>query len=213
MRVRLSLLAIFLLSFSLTSALSQRANQPIPLFDGQTFQGWEGDTVNTWRVEDGALVGGSRAAALAHNEFLCTTRSYADFELRLKVKLVGTGFVNGGIQFRSKRIADPPWEVSGYQADMGEGYWGGLYDEARRNMFLAQPDPAIVEQVLRWDDWNDYEIRCEGPRIRIWLNGLQTVDYTEADAGIETAGVIGVQIHGGGAAEASYKEITLRELP
>src|SRR5256885_7084737 len=32
--------------------------------------------------------------------------------------------------FRSK---DPSYEVSGYQADMGEGYWGSLYDESRRN--------------------------------------------------------------------------------
>src|SRR5690606_35047544 len=32
---------------------------PEPLFDGKTFDGWEGDTNKTWRIADGAIVGGS----------------------------------------------------------------------------------------------------------------------------------------------------------
>ena len=30
----------------------------IQLFDGKTFNGWEGDTKNTWRIENGEIVGG-----------------------------------------------------------------------------------------------------------------------------------------------------------
>jgi hypothetical protein len=189
------------------------ADRPRPLFDGKTFAGWEGDTAKTWRIVDGALVGGSLQETVPHNEFLCTTRSYGNFVLRLKAKLVGTGFVNGGVQFRSKRIQNPPYEVSGYQADMGEGYWGGLYDESRRSRFLVQADKALIDRILKKDDWNLYEIRCEGRRIRISLNGQQTVDYTEPDETVPTTGMIGVQVHGGGKTEASYRDITLEELP
>ena len=46
-----------------------------PLFDGKTLAGWEGDTAKTWRVEDGAIVGGSLETAVPRNEFLCTTKS------------------------------------------------------------------------------------------------------------------------------------------
>ena len=187
--------------------------EPVPLFDGKTFEGWEGDTVKTWRIADGALVGGSLDATVPQNEFLSTKKSFTNFELRLKVKLVGTeGFVNGGIQLRSKRIATPPNEMSGYQADVGAGYWGCLYDESRRNKMLATADKEVIEKALKKDDWNEYVIRCEGPRIQLWLNGVKTVDFTETEAGMEQGGQIAVQIHGGAKAVAAYKEIVIEEL-
>ena len=186
---------------------------PIPLFDGMTFEGWEGDTAKTWRIVDGALVGGSLEEKVPQNEFLATKKAFTNFELRLKVKLVGTeGFVNGGIQLRSKRIAIPPNEMSGYQADVGAGYWGCLYDESRRNKMLATAEKEVIEKALKKDDWNEYVIRCEGPRIQLWLNGVKTVDFTETEAGVEQSGRIAVQIHGGAKAVASYKDIEIEEL-
>ena len=186
---------------------------PVPLFDGKTFEGWEGDTAKTWRILDGALVGGSLDATVPQNEFLSTKKVFTNFELRLKVKLVGTeGFVNGGIQLRSKRIATPPNEMSGYQADVGAGYWGCLYDESRRNKMLVTADKEVVEKALKKDDWNEYVIRCERPRIQLWLNGVKTVDFTETEAGMEQSGQIAVQIHGGAKAVASYRDIVIEEL-
>ena len=98
---------------------------PVPLFDGKTFEGWERDTAKTWRIVDGALVGGSLDAMVPRNEFLSTKKAFTNFALRLKVKLAGPeGFVNGGIQLRSKRIANPPNEMSGYQGGCGRGLLG-----------------------------------------------------------------------------------------
>ena len=133
--------------------------------------------------------------------------------LRLKVKLVGNeGFINAGVQFRSQRATKPAHEMVGYQADMGAKFWGALYDETRRNKILAEPDPAEVATLIKLEDWNDYEIRAEGPRIRLSINGKQTVDYTEPDASIPQSGLIGLQIHGGGKAEVHYKDLTIEEL-
>jgi hypothetical protein len=189
--------------------------KPVSLFDGKTFRGWEGDTASVWRIKDGALVGGSLTETVPHNYFLCTTRRYADFELKLQFKLVGTGTgtINAGVQVRSERVNDPAYEMSGYQADLGGGYWGCLYDESRRNKVLAGPDPRLVRKILKPNVWNDYRIRCEGRRIRIWLNEQQTVDYTESDLSLPQKGLIGLQIHGGGMAQVSYRSITLQELP
>ena len=66
--------------------------------------------------------------------------------------------------------------------------------------------------MVKIGDWNDYVIRAEGKRIQLWLNGVQTVDYTEEDPTVDTAGVIAVQIHAGPPTEAWYKDITLLDL-
>src|SRR5687768_4712372 len=88
----------------------------VPLFDGKTLAGWEGDE-RVFRVEDGAIVAGSRTEKIPHNEFLSSKEEFGDFELRLKARLIGKG-QNAGIQFRSQRIADH-FEMIGYQCDMG----------------------------------------------------------------------------------------------
>jgi hypothetical protein len=181
-----------------------------PIFNGRTFQGWEGD-LKIFRIEDGAIVGGSLRDTVARNEFLCTTGTYGDFELRLKVKLLGGDSANGGVQFRTRRIPNN-YEVSGYQADMGKGWWGALYDESRRNKVLKGPDQATMKDLVKLDGWNDYVIRAEGPHIQLWLNGVQTVDFTEDDPAIEATGVIALQIHGGAPSEAWYKDITIVDL-
>lgn len=199
--------------FPLTPCLCGSEAGFVPLFDGKTLSGWEGNE-DVFRVENGAILAGSLDRKIEHNEFLCTTREFGDFELRLKAKLVGKGD-NAGVQFRSQRIPKH-FEVIGYQCDMGnaagKSIWGALYDESRRRKFLAQGDHDKLTKVLKRDDFNDLVIRCVGPRIQIWVNGLQTVDYTEQEKDIPRQGRIALQIHGGEPALASYKEIRIKEL-
>jgi hypothetical protein len=203
---------LFLIIFQWFGLSTQPVATPVSLFDGKTFKGWQGDTIKTWRIENGAIIGGSLTEEVPHNEFLSTRKSYGNFILRLKFKLAGTGFVNAGVQFRSQRATNPAYEMIGYQADLGDKYWGCLYDESRRDSVLARPDAKIVTNLLKTEDWNNYQIRCEGKRIRLWINGKQTVDYTEADNSIPQSGLIALQIHGGGKAQVWYKDITIEEL-
>ncbi|MGC4004572.1 MAG: DUF1080 domain-containing protein [Pirellulales bacterium] len=187
------------------------AGKSVELFDGKTLTGWNGDET-VFAVRDGAIVGGTLKTDLKHNVFLATNKDYGNFELTLKFKLLGGDKANAGVQFRSKRIANHH-EMIGYQADLGQNYWGALYDESRRNKILAGPKLEDVKKVLKADDWNEYRIRADGKRIQLWVNGLQTVDYTETDDAIEQKGLIAVQIHGGPASEAWYKDIRIVELP
>ena len=187
--------------------------QPIgstSLFDGKTFTGWEGNLAH-FRIESGAIVAGTLAAKIARNEFLCTTREFKDFELRLRVKLLGGDPANAGIQFRTTRIPNDH-EVIGFQADMGTGWWGALYDESRRKKVLKGPDQAKMKDLIKAGEWNDYVIRAEGPRIQLSINGSQTVDYVETDATVADSGVICVQIHSGPPSEAWYRDITIAAL-
>jgi len=209
------LLLVLAATTALAFAEPPKASAPVSLFDGKTLAGWEGDTQKTWRVEDGCIVGGSLGERVPRNEFLAAKKTYKNFDLTLKFKLTGTeGFVNSGVQFRSVRIEKPANEMSGYQADIGDpSYWGTLYDESRRKKTLATVDMDAVNKILHRNDWNDYRIRCEGKRIRIWLNGLQTVDYTETESGIAEDGLIALQIHGGAKAVVFFKDIAIEELP
>ena len=150
-----------------------------PIFDGKTFAGWEGN-LKIFRIDEGAIVGGTLKEKIARNEFLCTTRPYSDFELRLKVKLLGGDGANAGIQFRTARIPNHH-EVSGYQADMGTGWWGALYDESRRKKVLLGPDQAKMKEIVKAGDWNDYLVRAEGDHITLSLNG-------RADGGLQRNG-------------------------
>jgi hypothetical protein len=135
------------------------------LFDGTSFAGWNGDTKNTWRIEDGAIVAGSPTAPAPQNEFLATNRTFGDFELRLEYRLDCVKDCNAGIQIRTVRIPNHH-EVIGYQADIGPGFDGCLYDESRRNAILATASKEAVAQALAKakDGWNEYVIRCEGRR-------------------------------------------------
>jgi hypothetical protein len=202
-------ISIVLLAFVQPAFAQEKEAGFMPIFDGKTLEGWNGN-LKMFRVEQGAIVGGTLKAAIPNNEFLTYRSELSDFELRLKFKVLGKG-VNAGIQIRSKRIPNHH-EMIGYQADLGDNYWGALYDESRRNKVLKGPNQAELAKVLKREDWNDYVIRCEGKRIQLWINGLQTVDYTEPDAKIEQTGLIGLQIHGGGPSEAWYKDIRLKNL-
>jgi len=214
MRLVPALSCIVLLTGSLLAADKPAEDEGFTvLFDGKSVAGWQGN-LDVFRIEDGAIVGGSLKERVPRNEFLCTQKEYADFELRLKFKLRGKG-ANAGVQLRSRRAAKDsphPNEMIGYQADLGEGWWGCLYDESRRRKVLAGPPEEERSKIVRPDDWNDYVIRCQGRRIQLWINGHPTVDYTEPDAQIPQKGLIGLQIHGGPPTEAWYKDIGIKEL-
>lgn len=209
-----SLIWIGFLSFICIPICFAQGPKTVSLFDGKTFQGWEGDTLHTWRIEKGMLVGGSLTNTVPHNDFLCTQKIYSNFILKLKIKLTGDqGFINSGVQFRSKRLSNPAYEMIGYQADFGKDYWASLYDESRRNKTLVKPNDQEVLTWIKFNDWNDYEIKAIDHRIRLYINGHMSVDYAEMDASIPQSGLIGIQIHGGGKAQVAVKDISIQELP
>ena len=79
-------------------------------------------------------------------------------------------------------------------------YEGPTYEQVR-----------AFQPVLKKDGWNDMTVRAVGPRIQVWVNGVQTVDYTEHDH-IPQSGVICLQIHSGAPAEAWHKDLVLKEI-
>lgn len=205
----------FLLGHSQNSTHSSSKNKGkvIILFNGKNLNKWEGNK-KLWHIENEALVAGDVNVEQPENDFISTKKDYKNYILKLKFKLEGSvGWVNSGVQLHSQRNRDTLYyEMSGFQAELASGCWGCIYDESRRNTYLARADQKVLEKVLNKGDWNDYEIRCIDRRIVILLNGLQTVDYTEPANEYPAFGKIALQIHGKGFTKISFKGIILEQF-
>ena len=181
-----------------------------PLFNGKNLDEWIVDTPGLWSVQNGVIIG--KSPGLKYNDFLRTKKHYRNFVLKVTFRMTDeSGKANSGVQFRSRPV-EGSHEVYGYQADMGQQYWGCLYDESRRKKVLVQASPEAVAK-LRKGDWNDYEISAQGNRITLKLNGVQSVEWVENEPNIENQGFLALQLHSGPAFQMEFKDLAIKVLP
>jgi hypothetical protein len=182
------------------------------LFNGKDLSGWSGDP-HVWGVEDWSIVGTTDKHKIEQNTFLVYDRPVADFHLKAEV-LLRNG--NSGIQFRSKVHPGPGWIVGGYQADFSDAgersAWGNFYEERGRRRGLMRTEDEgwrAAKAHVRLKDWNLIEVRAEGPRIRIWLNGEQTIDALDEKA---PTGVLALQLHSGEPMRVEFRNLKMKVL-
>jgi len=211
------LISLFLLAAIASGGCAQSQSPEVPesqtvsLFDGVSLNGWTPvDPADSgyWSVQDSLITGGDGASLVPKNTYLRTEQEFGDFELRCLFRLSGdpaTGFINSGIQYRSF-VSDG--DIVGYQADIGNGHWGDLYDEHRRAL-LVKGDLSTLQRVLRDGEWNTYIVRVRGNHHELYINGVKTCDYTEKDPDVPSRGVIAIQLHSGGAARIQVRDITI----
>lgn len=212
MYIKQRLYIIFL--FTTIIGNCQEPTSTEPLFDGTTLEGWK--TVKEenqifWSVVDSVIIGGDGLRNIPENTYLHTLKSYQDFEFRCLFRLTGShdlGLINSGIQYRSQVENE---KIIGYQADIGKGYWGDIYDEHRRGK-LKNGNLNTLKHLLNEDGWNSYIIRCKGNKHELYINGVKTCEYLEQDQDIPVRGVIGFQLHSGGNAKIEFKNITISPL-
>ncbi len=173
------------------------AKNATTLFNGKDLAGWAGDE-KLWHVENGEIVG--KTDGLKRNEFLFSRMAAADFKLTFKIKLANNAG-NSGMQFRSQALNDG--EAKGYQADVGAGWWGKLYEENGRGLLWQQSG----EQYVKPNDWNDYEIVAVGSHIVLSINGHKCGEIDDIDGA--KRGVFGIQLHAGGPTEVRVKDFKL----
>ena len=165
-------------------------------------KGWKFEA-EYWKVVEGVMTGDTPGNKDHHYAY--TEKQYADFELHADVKLVG---YNSGICIR---IAPTNFDnVPGYQVDMGEGYWGCVWDERGRGM-VGKFDKKEADKIVKKEDWNHYYVKAVGPHIQVWLNGVKTVDMKDEKG--RPTGPIGFQLcHGGKRTQAWFKEVVVKEI-
>ena len=196
-------------------AVAALAGETVSLFDGKSLAGWKpskNSPEGTYKVVDGVLqVRGGQG----HLYFVGADgkASFKNFEFTAKVKTYKGA--NSGIYFHTA-YQDAGWPAAGYECQVNATHadkkkTGGLY--AVKDVMDVAPAPD--------DEWFDYRIRVEGKRIQVWINGKQTVDFTEpADwtppkgmAGRKVgAGTFALQAHDPGC-KVDYKDIKVETLP
>ena len=162
------------------------------LFDGSSLDGWNvlGDA--NWELADGAVQADSGRG------FLVTPDSYADFELTLEFWVDEPA--NSGIFIRCadpQSVADTnSYEVNIYDTRADQTYrTGGI-------VHFAAP-MSVINTPGRW---NTYEIRAEGPRLTVRLNGTLTVDTEDSTY---ASGPIALQY---GAGVVKFRNVRIRVL-
>jgi len=172
------------------------------LFNGQDLDGWTVVGKGDWTVEEGAIVGQEGADASDHS-WLVSNESYADFVFHARFKWERG---NSGIQFHSD-ISET--SLAGYQADLdldSDSLTGALYDLERG--LLAEAPQNLKDEISK-NDWNEYEIVCAGDRIRLYLNGRQTIDLKDSQS---KEGRFAFQVHAGDGCRVHWKDIRILEL-
>jgi hypothetical protein len=204
------------------------------LFDGKTLDGWSGDP-RLWSAKDGVLRGETTAENPAHgNTFLIWKGgTVKDFDLRLSFRIGGH---NSGVQYRSRHLVDHkdnPWVVAGYQAEVRPeaGLAGFIYDEkgkrgrmclvgekvvwqdGKKNVVGTVGDMEAIKAALKPDGWNEYAIIAKGNHIQHFINGVQTIDFTDEDPQLAlTEGIVALQLHAGKPMWVEFKDIRLKKF-
>lgn len=118
----------------------------IAIFDGQSLDGWEGDSVY-WRVENGLLTGEITPETIVKNNTFLIWKGGepADFELKLEFRISENG--NSGINYRSERLTELPYALRGYQADIDgkNTYTGQNYEERKRTTLAYRGQKTEIQ--------------------------------------------------------------------
>ncbi|MFE3431987.1 ThuA domain-containing protein [Streptomyces sp. NPDC059171] len=177
-----------------------------PIFNGKTLQGWKQAGPGRFSVSDGALHSEGGMGLLTYQ-----AKELTSYSLKLDWKMAGDD--NSGV-FVGFPMSDDPWSAvdNGYEiqidaTDAADRTTGAVYGFKSANI-------KARDRVLRPPgQWNSYEIKVQGERLRIFLNGVKINDFTNTDPARSLKdGYIGLQNHGADD-QVSFRNIQLKELP
>ena len=229
---RIQTLAMALLITAPTVVGAPTAGRFVPIFDGVSLKGWDGNP-KLWSVEDGVIVGRTSSEdPIPANSFLIWRQGTLDnFELRLEFQIEGG---NSGVQYRAFERPQEwgPHILGGLQADFeaGEQHTGGLYGERSRKILARRGqkveigadgkprvtgsvgDPAELQSKIDLGGWNRFEILARGNRYIHKINGHVMVDVTDNDPNAPVSGLLGLQVHRGPPMTVRFRNIELKRL-
>jgi hypothetical protein len=144
----------------------------VELFDGKTLNGWTlvNKTGRGYIVENGAIIcpkdGGGN---------LFTEKEYSDFILQFEFKLQDGS--NNGLGIRAPLKGDAAYMGMELQIldDNAQKYAGKLRPEQYHGS-IYDVIPAKTGALKPTGEWNQQEVRAEGRKIKVTLNGKVIVD-------------------------------------
>jgi hypothetical protein len=168
----------------------------INLFDGTSLFGWKSnsDGVN-WSVHEGTITADSGPKGL-----LLTTVPWADYELHCEFQMAAGG--NSGIFLRT---LEQPAEVTAdcYELNIVDTHPSGFLTGS----FVGRQKAA--EPIEGSGGWKSFDVRCEGNKFSVDLDGKRVLDHTDDSDGARKTGFIGLQKNEG---KIEFRNVRLRPL-
>jgi len=158
-----------------------------------------------WRVTRQGIMGSTGPQGIDFNTFLCTKKTYRNFELSCQVRLISG---NTGVQFRSDYVDQGKFILRGPQVDICPGSWGNLHGEKMGGTIKRAPR-ELINRIVKPEAFNDVFVRCVGKHVTIKINGETAVDGDFPM--IADDGVIGLQLYKG-KTEAMFRNARVKEL-
>jgi hypothetical protein len=167
-----ALLSLITTAALLAAASAHAADGWTSMFDGKTLNGWKSndEVQGCFTVEDGKLkVSGGRA-----HLFYVGTDGKATFKnFEFKAKVMTTPGSNSGIYFHTEFV-EKGWPPKGFECQVNTSHkdpkkTGGLY--AIKDVMNDAPSKD--------NQWCDYEIKVQGKRVVVKINGKVSADWTE----------------------------------
>jgi hypothetical protein len=200
---------------ALLVALAAQAGEGgfVPLFDGKTTAGWTtvGGKPENWTVRDGLLVTRGRGGG-----WLSTDATYANFILTLEFRFGPGG--NSGVFIRAPREGNPAYTGMEIQLlDDGDEQYKSLKPYQYTGSIYGVV-AAKRGHVKAPGQWNRMEIRAEGPKVVVALNGATIVEAVltehpdavpEHPGLLRKDGYIGLQSHND---EVEFRNVAIKEL-
>jgi len=142
----------------------------VPLFDGKTFEGWDGG-LRGYSIQDGVLICRWCAGGRIH-----TVREYSDFVLRLDLMLCD-GAENGiGLLVPPGWCHHPSYEGVRIQIADDSSEKHGSRPRYHQHGAIYGVIEAAAGHLQPQGHWNEQEILCRGSRIRVTLNRAVILD-------------------------------------
>lgn len=137
----------------------------VSLFDGKTLDGWQGSTKG-YVAKDGVLICEKKGG-----RNLMTKKEYANFIFRFEFKLEPGG--NNGIGIRAPLRGSASSEGMEIQIlDHDHSMYKGWLQPYQRHGSVYGVVPAQKSNLKPVGEWNSEEILCDGPHIKVTLNGM-----------------------------------------
>lgn len=190
----------------------------VPIFDGRTLDGWQGvaGSTDSYYVKDGMLI--CKAQGRDH---IFTKKTYADFILRLEIKMEPGG--NNGVGIRTRVDRRPHLFGMEIQVLDDDHPKHARIKPYQHHGSIYGVVPAKTGHLKPAGQWNTEEILCQGRRVRVTLNGTVIVDADLDKIELPTmdgqdhpglkykAGHIGLHAHGYGE-EVYFRNLRIKEL-
>ncbi|MCI0463369.1 MAG: SUMF1/EgtB/PvdO family nonheme iron enzyme [Gemmataceae bacterium] len=187
----------------------------VQLFNGKDLTGWTPFGPFKWNVVNGEIVGQGDETHpwVVDTSWLATTRIFADFHLRAKVKFSGKPEASGAIILRDVGKDAPHARVlignvggSSLEPGRQEGGTGslGVFAEGKLNW------PGIfLKDLVGPNTWFTLEIIARGQEVTVKVNNTQTA---QAVLKIAERGFLSFEAYGPGTV-IRFRKIEIKELP